>query len=81
MFDFEKLTVYQKTREARKLLYSILREKHGTEKSINDQLKRSVLGILLNIAEGTGKATKADKKNFFTIARGSLMKLSRSLIF
>jgi four helix bundle protein len=27
---------------------------------------------MLNIAEGTGKATKADKRNFFTIARGSV---------
>ncbi len=72
MFDFEKLIVYQKAKEARKQLYSKLQDKHGIDKSLSDQLRRSVLSIILNIAEGTGKATKADKKNFFTIARGSV---------
>lgn len=72
MFDFEKLTVYQKAREARKLLFSIIVSSKNLDRSIADQLKRSVLSILLNIAEGTGKSSKADKKNFFTIARGSV---------
>jgi len=71
MFDFEKLTVYQKSKEARKLLFSTLHDKHGIDKALSDQLRRSMLGIILNIAEGTGKSSKADKKNFFTIARGS----------
>ena len=28
--------------------------------------------IILNIAEGSGKFSKADKRNFYTIARGSM---------
>ncbi|MFH0886735.1 MAG: four helix bundle protein [bacterium] len=71
MFDFEKLTVYQKAKEARSLTYHILSDKKGIDRSTIDQLKRYMLGIILNIAEGTGKSSKADKKNFFTIARGS----------
>ena len=70
MFDFEKLTVYKKSLEARKSLYTFLAHKN-IDKVLSDQLKRAILSIILNIAEGTGKSTKADKKNFFTIARGS----------
>ena len=71
MFDFEKLTVYQKAREARKLLFFAISNGKNLDKFTADQLRRSVLSIILNIAEGTGKSSKADKKNFFTIARGS----------
>ena len=71
MFDFENLIVYQKAKEARKLLFASISGKNNIDKSLQDQLKRAMLGIILNIAEGTGKSSKADKRNFFTIARGS----------
>jgi four helix bundle protein len=42
------------------------------EKYVIDQLGRASFSVPLNIAEGSGKFSKADRKNYFTIARASL---------
>jgi four helix bundle protein len=72
MFDFEKLFVYQKAKAARKATYDLLAKKNRLDRTTSDQLSRAIMAIILNIAEGTGKSSKADKRNFFTIARGSV---------
>jgi four helix bundle protein len=39
--------------------------------SLREQLDRASVSIVLNLAEGAGRASGADKAHFFTIARGS----------
>jgi four helix bundle protein len=68
---FEKLEVYQKAvdfaDEAATLTESFPRG-YGL---LADQLNRAALSVATNLAEGDGRFTKADRRNFFTIARGS----------
>ena len=72
MFVFEKLEVYKKA----VVLYSKVGElKLGAkyhDKTIANQLMRSTLSISLNIAEGSGKESTKERKNYLLISRGSL---------
>ncbi len=70
MFDFEKLEVYKKAKDFNISVYQFLLNK-DIDRSTRDQLKRASLSIQLNIAEGTSRFSKADKRNFYVIARGS----------
>ncbi len=71
MFDFEKFSVYIKAEEFYVKALKIL-SNSKINKSIKDQLKRASLSIVLNIAEGAGKYSKNDKKNFYVVAKGSV---------
>ena len=70
MFDFEKLEVYSKAKVFNSAV-SLFLENVKVSKNKKDQLERAAFSIMLNIAEGTGRFTKPDKKNFYIIARGS----------
>ena len=72
MFDFEKLEVYVKARELNREVLKLLRECRGIDSYLRDQLRRAIISVVINIAEGSGKFSKADKRNFYTIARGSV---------
>jgi four helix bundle protein len=72
MFDFENLDVYRKAKELNKEVLKFLKENKQIDSYIRDQLKRASISIVINIAEGSGKFSKADKRNFYTIARGSV---------
>jgi four helix bundle protein len=70
MFDFQKLVVYQKSKQFQSLCNRII-IKIEIDKYIADQLRRAALSIPLNIAEGSGKFSKADRRNYYTTARAS----------
>ena len=48
-----------------------MKEKYG----LTDQLRRAVISIPSNIAEGLGRSTHKDKGHFMQIAYGSLMEV------
>ena len=71
MFPFHQLTAYQKAKNFRKQVSAILKT-YKIEEPFRSQLNRASLSIVLNIAEESGRYSKADRKNFFIIARGSV---------
>ncbi len=72
MFDFENLDVYQKAKEINKEILRLLKENKQVDSYLRDQLRRASISMVINMAEGSGKFSKADKRNFYTIARGSV---------
>jgi four helix bundle protein len=71
-FAFEKLLVYQKAVDMADAVCSRVRDFPRGYHFLADQLNRAALSIAANIAEGNGRFTKADRRNFFGIARGSV---------
>jgi len=71
MFDFEKLDVYQKAKSFNKEVLRYIAVTGNLNRTTKDQLQRASLSIMLNIAEGSSRFSKADRKNYFVIARGS----------
>lgn len=72
MFDFERLELYQITRAQNKNVLKFIFGNSEIDLYIRDQWKRASIGSLLNLTEGAGRISDADKKHFFTMARGSV---------
>ena len=77
-FDHEKRIVYQKSIEFVAFVAALLPRLQSPFGSIRDQLLRSSQSIALNIAEGNGKRSPADRRRFFEIARGSDWNIGRA---
>lgn len=71
-FSFEKLLVYQKAIDFADEICSRTEHFPRGYGFLVDQLNRASLSIAANIAEGNGRFTKPDRRNFFGIARGSI---------
>jgi four helix bundle protein len=70
-FMFENLQVYQKAVDFADETASLSETFPGGYYFLVEQLNRAALAIATNLAEGNGRFTKADRKSFFIIARGS----------
>ncbi|MCB8995394.1 MAG: four helix bundle protein [Bacteroidales bacterium] len=71
MFDFENLPVYKKAKQFNSAISHYIR-KSKLDLTSKDQLRRASFSIVLNIAEGSGRFSKADRSNFFIISRSSI---------
>ena len=67
-FAFEKLVVYQKAVAFADSVCTLTRGFPRGYFFLADQLNRASLSIAANIAEGNGRFTKPDCRNFFGIA-------------
>ena len=71
MFDFQNLAVYKKAKVFYKNALELV-EKKVFNRTVNDQLTRASFSVALNIAEGSGRFSKRDRRHFFVIARSSV---------
>lgn len=77
-FDHEKLNVYQSS--IRFVLWAMeLLACVSKSLAVHNQLDRSSTSIPLNIAEGNGMFTSADRCRFFDNARGSALECAACL--
>lgn len=73
-FSFEGLRVYQASRLLVKDVYKLVNKLPAIENfALSSQIRRAVVSIKSNIAEGSGRNHPKDKAHFIDMAYGSLM--------
>ena len=77
--DHERLDVYQCALRFVEISFGVLDRMPKGQSELVDQLRRATVSIPLNIAEGTGKPSLAERKRFYGIARGSAMECAAIL--
>ena len=71
LFDFQKLEVYKKAQMFHLECKALLKNAQ-IERYVIDQLSCASYSVVLNIAEGSGRSSANDRRNFFTISRASI---------
>ena len=80
MFNFEKLSVWQKAMELNDRIYRLTAVFPADERfGLTAQIRRSAVSIVSNIAEGSSRSSVADYARFVEIASGSLFELVAQL--
>ena len=80
MRSYEDLLVWQKSMLLAKKVYLVQRRLPKTELyGIGDQIRRAVVSVPSNIAEGFGRGSDAEFNRFLLIARGSLFEVKTQL--
>lgn len=75
--NYERLTVWQDGMELVKIVYKITSRFPGNEiHGLTSQIRRAAVSIPANIAEGHGRSTKKDFRQFLYISKGSLQELN-----
>lgn len=75
-YRFEKLNVWLEAKELVILVYGLLKMFPAEERyALCDQVRRAVISVPSNIAEGSGRISVKEQVHFTEIAYGSLMEL------
>lgn len=69
---FEDIKAWQKSRIATKLVYEItVKNNFAKDFALRDQIRRSAVSVMANIAEGFGRRSSKEFANFLNIAHAS----------
>jgi four helix bundle protein len=78
--SYRDLNVWQQGRRLATDVYILLATFPKIEQyGLSDQMRRAVVSVPSNIAEGFGRATAKEKNQFYYIAKGSLAELETQL--
>ena len=79
--SYKDLKVWQKAMDLTDIIYSLCKMLPPNETyALSDQMRRAVVSIPSNIAEGQGRQTEKEFKNFLSIARGSCFEIETQLL-
>ena len=77
---YKKLIIWQKAKSLVKVVYALTKTFPADERyALTDQLRRAVVSIPSNIAEGSGRNSKKELVHFLAIARGSVYEVITQL--
>lgn len=78
--NYRTLVAYTEAKELVKIVYALLKKFPKEEQyAICDQLRRAVISIPSNIAEGMGRFSQKEQVHFIEIAFGSLMEVGAQM--
>ena len=81
MHNFKNLKVWQRAMSLCKMVYQATRSFPQEERfGLTSQIKRAVVSVPSNIAEGASRTSNKDFTRFLTMAPGSLYELETQLI-
>jgi len=81
MHNYKEMKIWQKARKLVNVVYKISKKLPKEELyGLTSQIRRAVVSVPANIAEGAGRGTDRDFCHFLDIARGSLFELDTLLI-
>jgi len=79
-FAFEKLRVWQNSRELVGTIYKITNSFPKEERyCLVDQIRRAIISVASNLAEGSSRISSKDQAHFTTMAYSSLMEVLNQL--
>lgn len=79
--DYKRLKVWQKAMDLTEEVYRLVRLLPREETyALSDQLRRAVVSVPSNIAEGHGRGSDKEFVKFLTIARDSLFEVETQLL-
>ena len=81
MHNFEELKIWQKAMDLTTRVYEMTALLPDNEKyGLTTQIRKSAISIPSNIAEGSGRNTNGEFKNFLGIANGSAKELHTQIV-
>ena len=75
-YSYKNLEAYKESKTLVKQVYALLKQFPREEQyALCDQLRRAVISVPSNIAEGSGRTSAKDQAHFLEMAFGSLMEV------